>query len=173
MPADCNLLIIAGPRTLFSNLELQKIEQYLSRRTLVFAAELSSIQHPTGLEDILRQWGVNVGADVVQEPKNTISGQDVLVYNFSQHPVVDPLDRTGVATGLSAPRQPHHRQNPPADAPQVDELAFSSPASGLMNEHGLPPRGYPLMVAVEKNEVKGLAAAQRWPDGGGGRFVVS
>ena len=62
----------------------------------------SSIQHPTGLEDILRPWGVNVGADVVQEPNNTVNTQDVLVYNFSQHPVVDPL--TGLGLELILPR---------------------------------------------------------------------
>ena len=31
-------------------------------------------------------------ADVVQDPKNTINGQDVIVYNFSQHPIVNPVD---------------------------------------------------------------------------------
>jgi hypothetical protein len=169
IPADGNLLIIAGPRTLFSNLELQKIDQYLSAGGRLFLLlNYASIQHPTGLEDILREWSVNVGADVVQEPKNTISGQDVLVYNFSQDPVVDPLAQLVLQLVFPRPVSRIHWQNPPADAPQVDELAFSSPASGLMNQHGLPPRGYPLMVAVEKNEVKGLAAAHS-----GCRMVVA
>ena len=40
----------------------------------------SSIQEPTGIENILKEWGVNVGADVVQDPENTISSrQDVIV----------------------------------------------------------------------------------------------
>jgi len=58
-------------------------------------------------------------------------------------------------------------QNPPADAPKVDELAFSGPASILMNQRGLPPHSYPLMAAVEQNEVKGLATTH-----GGCRMVV-
>ncbi len=169
VPDDCNLLIVAGPRTLFSNPELQKIDQYLSQGGRLFLLlDYSSVQHPTGLEDILRHWGVNVGYDVVQDPQRTISGSDVEVYNFSQHPVVDPL--TGLGLELILPRPVSHInwQNPPADAPTVDELAFSGPDSGLMNERGLPPRAYPLMAAVEQNQVKGLATAH-----GGCRMVVA
>jgi ABC-type uncharacterized transport system involved in gliding motility auxiliary subunit len=168
VPDDCNLLIIAGPRTMLSNPELQKIEQYLAQGGRLFVLlDYASIQHPTGLEDILRHWGVNVGNDVVQDPQRTISGSDVEVYDFIEHPIVDPL--TGMALELILPR-PVSRinwQNPPADAPKVDELAFSGPASVLMNQHGVPPRVYPVMAAVEQNEVKGLASSH-----GGGRIVV-
>jgi len=168
VPDDCNLLITAGPRTMFSNPELQKIDQYLSRGGRLFLLlDYNSIQHPTGLEDILQHWGVHVGDDVVQDPQRTISGSDVEVYNFSQHPVVNPL--TGLALELILPRPVNviNWQNPPADAPTVDELAFSSPDSRLMNEHGRPPRSYPLMAAVEQNQVKGLANTH-----GGCRMVV-
>lgn len=168
IPDDCNLLIIAGPQTMLSNSELQKVDQYLAQGgRLLLLLDYRSIQHPTGLEDILRHWGVNVGNDVVQDPQRTISGSDVEVYNFSQHPVVDPL--TGMALEMIFPRPVSkiNWQNPPADAPKVEELAFSGPASVLMNERGLPPRSYPLMAAVEQNEVKGLASAH-----GGSRILV-
>ncbi|MGA9780104.1 MAG: Gldg family protein [Limisphaerales bacterium] len=169
VPADCDLLIIAGPRTSFSNPELQKIDQYLSQGgRLLLLLDYSSLQHPTGLEDILRHWGVNVGNNVVQDPQRTISGSDVEVFNFSQHPVVDPLTGLGLELILPRPVSRINWQNPPADAPTVDELAFSGPASVLMNERGLPPRSYPLMAAVEQNEVKGLATAH-----GGCRMVVA
>ncbi|MGB7768898.1 MAG: GldG family protein [Verrucomicrobiia bacterium] len=170
VPSDCNLLIMAGPRTMFSNLELQKIDQYLSRGGRLFLLlDYSSIQHPTGLNDMLRQWGVNVGEDVVQDPQNTSSSaeQDVIVYNFADHPVVNPL--TGLLLQLILPR-PVGRidwQNPPADAPKVEELAFSGPDSVLMGERGLPPRRYSLMVAVEQSGVKGVASASS-----GTRMVV-
>jgi gliding motility-associatede transport system auxiliary component len=171
VPADCDLLVIAGPRTLFSNFELQKIEQYLSQGGRLFVLmNYSSIQHPTGLEDILRQWGINLGSDVVQDPQNTSSpaGQDVLIYNFTSHPVVNPL--TGLLLQLILPRPviPIHSQHPPPDAPKVDELAYSGPDSVLRNEPGLPPRSYPLMAAVEQSEVKGIGAAHS-----GARIVVT
>ncbi|MGD1087214.1 MAG: GldG family protein [Verrucomicrobiota bacterium] len=158
VPDDCNLLIIAGPRTAFSEMELQKINQYLAQGGRLFALlNYFSISRPTGLEPILSHWGVNTIADVVQEPKNTISGQDVIVYNFSQHPVVDPL--TGLALQLILPRPVGavDLENPPADAPKVDELAFSSSDSTLAGEPGVAPRSYPLMVAVDQKPVAGVA----------------
>ena len=158
VPVDCNLLIIAGPRTIFSNLELQKMDQYLSQGGRLLALiDYSSIREPTGIEDILKQWGVSVGADVVQDPEHTISGQDVVVLSFSQHPVANPLTRLALQLILPRPVSRIDRQNPPADAPNVEELAFSGPNSMLVGERGQPPRCYPLMAAVEQNPVKGVA----------------
>jgi len=158
VPADCNLLVIAGPRTALSNLELEKIDRYLSQSgRLLVLLNYASIQEPTGIENILKQWGANVGADVVQDPKNTISGQDVIVYNFSQHPVVNPLTRLALQLILPRPVSRVNWQNPPADAPKVDELAFSGPDSVLAGERGEMPHSYPLMAAVEQNPVKGVA----------------
>ena len=48
-------------------------------------------------------------------------------------------------------------KNPPADAPKVDELAFSGPQSTLMGDPTAAPRSYPLMVAVEQKAVPGVA----------------
>jgi hypothetical protein len=160
VPADCNLLVIAGPKTAFSNLELEKIDRYLSQSgRLLVLLNYASIQEPTGIESILKQWGVNVGTDVVQDPKNTISGQDVIVYNFNQHPVVNPLTRLALQLILPRPVSRVDSQNPPADAPNstVNELAFSSSDSVLAGERGETPRSYPLMAAVEQNPVKGVA----------------
>ena len=158
VPDDCNLLIIAGPRTMFSNLELQKIDQYLSQGgRLLVLLDYSSIQKPTGIEDILKQWGVNVGDDVVRDPEHTISGQDVVVLNFSQHPVVNPLTQLALQLILPRPVSRIDRQNQSADAPNVEEIAFSGPNSVLMGERGQPPRRYPLMAVVEQNSVKGVA----------------
>jgi gliding motility-associatede transport system auxiliary component len=158
VPDDCNLLILAGPTTALSDPELQKIDEYLAQGGRLFALfNYFSINRPTGLEPILSRWGVSVIADVVQEPKNTTSGQDVIVYNFSQHPVVEPL--TGLALQLILPRPigAVDWKNPPADAPKVDELAYSSSGSTLAGEPGVAPRNYPLMVAVEQKPVVGVA----------------
>jgi ABC-2 type transport system permease protein len=170
VPADYNLLIIAGPRTMFSNLELQKIDQYLLQGgRLLVLLDYSSIQHPTGIEDILKQWNVNVGTDTVRDLKNTTSssGADVTVRKFSRHPVVNPLTQSALQMILPRPVSCINRQNLSADAPKVDELAFSGPDSVLVDERGETPRSYPLMVAVEQNPVKGIANPH-----GGTRIVV-
>ncbi|HVU26719.1 MAG TPA: GldG family protein [Verrucomicrobiae bacterium] len=158
IPDDCNLLIIAGPTAMLSEAELQKIDQYLSQGGRLFALfNYFSSKKLTGLEPILARWGVKVGENRVQDPKNTASGEDVIALNFSQHPVVDPL--TGYWLELILPRtiSEIERKNPPANAPQVEELAFSSPASVLAGESALPPRSYPLMAAVEQKPSAGVA----------------
>jgi ABC-type uncharacterized transport system involved in gliding motility auxiliary subunit len=160
VPTDCNLLIIAGPRTIFSNLELQKIDQYLSQggRMLVLL-DYSSIQKPTGIEDIIKQWDVDVGADTVRDLKNTTSssGTDVTVRKFSQHPVVNPLTQSALQMILPRPVSRINRENPSADAPKVEEIAFSGPDSTLTGERDQTKRSYPLMAVVEQNPVKGVA----------------
>jgi hypothetical protein len=161
VPDDCNLLIIAGPQTAFSDLELQKIDQYLAQGGRLFALfNYFSIEHPTGLEPILARWGVNVGDDYVKDPKNTTSGQDVITYNFSQHPVVNPLTQLALQLILPRPVSRVDWKNPAADAPKVDELAFSSPASTLAGEPADAPHSYPLMAAVEQKPVAGVANAR-------------
>ncbi len=158
VPDDCNLLIIAGPRTAFLDTELQKIDQYLNQGGRLFILfNYFSIEHPTGLEPILQKWGVNVVPDVVVDHKNTISGKDVIVYNFSSHPVVNPLTKLALQMILPRPVCRVDAPNPPADAPKVDELAFSSPQSTLMIDTTAAPRSYPLMAAVEQKTVSGVA----------------
>jgi hypothetical protein len=163
VPDDCNLLIIAGPRTEFSSAELQKIDQYLTQGGRLFMLfNYFSIKHPTGLEPILQKWGVNVIPDVVQDLKNTTSpdGRDVIVYNFSSHPVVNPLTQLALQLILPRPVSKVDWKNPPADAPTVNELAFSGPASTLMLDPTAAPRSYPLMVAVEQKAVPGVASTR-------------
>jgi hypothetical protein len=161
VPDDCNLLIIAGPRAAFSETELQKIDQYLTQGGRLFALfNYFSIKHPTGLEPILQKWGVNVIPDVVVDPKNTTSGQDVIVYNFSSHPAVNPLTQLALQLVLPRPIARVDWQNPPADAPKVEELAFSGPDSKLMIDSTAPPRSYPLMAAVEQKATPGVASTR-------------
>jgi hypothetical protein len=158
VPADCDLLIIAGPTAKLRDLELQKIDQYLSQGGRLFALlDYNSIAHPTGLEPILQRWGVNVVADYVVDP-NTITGQDVNVRRFDpKHPVVASLTQSSLQMILPRPVEKVDWKNPPTDAPQVDELAFSSPASVLAHDPGAPPRSYPLMAAIEQKNAGGMA----------------
>jgi ABC-type uncharacterized transport system involved in gliding motility auxiliary subunit len=111
---------------------------------------------------------VNVGADVVHDPDNTMSGQDIKVLKFSQHPIVNPLAQLALQMILPRPVSRVDSKNPSADAPKVDELAFSGPNSTLAGEPGDPPRSYPLMVAVEQKPVAGVVNVR-----GNTRIVVA
>jgi hypothetical protein len=163
LPMDCNLLVIAGPRMELSETELQKIDQYLAQGGRLFVLfNYYSIKRPTGLEPILQRWGVNVGFDWVQDLPNTAAtdGKDVVVSSFSQHPAVNPL--IGSRLYLILPRSISrvNWENPRTGAPQVDELAFTSPAATLAGAPGDPSHAYPLMVAVDQKPVAGVANAR-------------
>ena len=161
VPMDCNLLVIAepivAPTAALSDPELQKIEEYLKQGGRLLALfNYDSIKRPTGLEPILQRWGVNVVADVVKDP-NTMTGQDIKVRKFSQHPVVNPLIQSALQMILPRPIERVEGPNPPANAPQVEELAFSSEKSTLAGDSAEPARSYPLIVAVEQKPVTGVA----------------
>jgi len=49
------------------------------------------------------------------------------------------------------------KNNPPANAPSVQELAFSSAGSTLVIDSGTPPQRYPLVAAAEQKTVAGVA----------------
>jgi ABC-2 type transport system permease protein len=158
VPMDCNLLIIAAPAAAIPEPELQKIEEYLKQGGRLLALfNYASLKRPTGLEPILQRWGVNVVADVVRDPANTITGQDIKVRSFSQHPIVNPLTQSALQMILPRPIEAVKWQRPPANAPQVEELAFSSEKSTLAGDSAEPPRSYSLITAVEQKPVAGVA----------------
>jgi hypothetical protein len=168
VPDDCNLLVIAGPTTRIDDAELKKVEQYLDqggRLWVLFNA--FSKGRPTGLEHILSLWGVVVGDYVVHDPDNTISGSDVIVGQFGNHPVVNPL--IGSRLHLILPRSISALKapNPAADAPKVEELAYAGIHSTPTDDATGKQRAYPLAVAVEKGAVKGVIT-----DRGATRMIV-
>jgi len=88
------------------------------------------------LEDILLHWGVSVAADYVRDIKNTTSssGADVVVQQFSQHPIVNPLMRSELQMLYPRPVSAVNSKNPSPDAPEVTELTFSGDASTLVGD---------------------------------------
>ncbi len=157
VPMDCNLLIIAAPTAPLSDPELQKVEEYLKQGGRLLALfNYASLKRPTGLEPILQRWGINVINDYVKDPDNTITGQDIKVRKFSQHPVVNPLAQLSLQMILPRPIEHVAWANPPANAPQVEEIAFSSEKATLAGDSAGPPHSYPLIVAVEQKPVTGV-----------------
>jgi len=157
VPPDCNLLIIAAPGTPLPDSALQKIEKYLAEGGRLLALfNFASVERPTGLEPILQRWGVNVAADFVKDRNHSITGDDLAVRKFSQHPVVNPLTQLFLQMMRPRPVAKISFSNPPADAPQVDELAFSGETSTLAGNPAEPPQSYPLITAVEQKPVAGV-----------------
>ncbi|HZT22318.1 MAG TPA: Gldg family protein [Verrucomicrobiae bacterium] len=170
VPADCDLLIIAGPTAPLGESELQKIAQYLSQGGRLWVLfNWSSIQRPTGLESILRQpWGVNVAADYVKDPESVGGGAGVIVRRFNTQSFVNPLGALALEMILPRPIEKVEWNHPPPDAPEVQELVFSSPASTLAGDPTAAPRSYPLIVSVEQKNPPAAAGS-----GGETRIVVA
>ncbi|MDB6020041.1 MAG: hypothetical protein JWR19_4530 [Pedosphaera sp.] len=160
VPADCNLLVIAGPQTALLPIELDKVKKYLDQggRMLVLFNERSRNIN-TGLEPILADWGVDVGHNVIRDPANSSdgSGLDLIVSDFNpNHPLTTPLlnSRLQLALPRSVGKLKTNKEVP--DAPKVEELAFSGDRPFIDNSPVPENRPIPLMVAVEKGNVKGV-----------------
>jgi hypothetical protein len=158
VPQDCNLLIIAGPTIAITNEELAKISQYLTDGGRLFVLfNYYSLNRPIGLEKVLATWGVSVGNYIIKDPKNTSGGADVSVKHFSKHPAVNSLIKDSQLQLIYPRAIGAIDANPQvADAPKVEEIAFSGPQSVEMNNPVAKPHSFPLMVAVEKGNVKGV-----------------
>jgi hypothetical protein len=158
VPMDCNLLVIAGPREAIPDAELDKIEQYLDQGGRLLALfNFFSVGKETGLERTLAKWGVDVGHNLIKDPDNALPGKptDVIIVNFGtgKHPVVNSLVGSGLH--LSSPRTVGELKlrTEAADAPRVEEIAFSGPRASVVGGSARKPP-LPLMVAVEKGAIK-------------------
>jgi len=160
---DCNLLVIAGPRDALGDVELEKIDQYLSQGGRLLALfNAGSISKETGgeitgLDKVLAKWGIEIGNSIIYDPDRYSaqnSGQDIVVRDFNpQHPLVNPLLDSSLC--MIQPRAVGKLKSLPqtADAPKVEELAFTGPNAQAGTS---APQRYSLIAAVEKGAIKGV-----------------
>lgn len=157
VPSDCNLLVIPGPRKPVPDLVLDKVDQYVNQGgRLLVLFNFGSINKDTGLETWLAKWGVSVGTNTIKDLDNTktSAGNDIIVGNFGNHPIVNSVR----ALHLILPRSISklHSGSQPADAPRVEEIAFSGPHAFAPENKALGARVFPLIVTVEKGAIKGV-----------------
>jgi ABC-type uncharacterized transport system involved in gliding motility auxiliary subunit len=116
VPADCDLLVIAGPKTPLTDVEKSTLSGYLEKggRALVLLDPvLAKQQRSSGLEEFLKGYGVLVNDDLVIDPARKLPFFDlsaVYVSDFRAHPAVDGLQGLAVllpvarsVTTVSAP----------------------------------------------------------------------
>jgi hypothetical protein len=164
VPADCNLLIIAGPTTAIPDAELAKVEAYLTgggRLLALFNAnsldDRTGLDRTIGLEKLLSKWGVRIGDVIISDPTHSNTESDVVVGAFSEHPIVNPLLGEGTGIDLIRPRpvgKLSSRSAPAADAPRVEQVAFSSPQAFIEADPNKEHHQFPFIVAVEKGAIK-------------------
>lgn len=88
IPADCALIVVAGAKDDFSRIELGRIDAFLrgGGRLLVLAGSAEQ----GGVVTMLPQWGMRVKSAAIPGAR-TLSGTDVIVSDFSDHPVSEPF----------------------------------------------------------------------------------
>ena len=127
IPADCRLLIVAGPLTPYDAAELAKLREFVDTGGSLFALFDFRSLRPTGLEKFLADYDFEIGFNEVSDSKNEQSGQGglLLVEDFGSHPVTKPL--LGSRLQMILPRSVGFPE--PAegdDPPPVTILAHSS-----------------------------------------------
>ncbi len=102
VPADCDLLVIAGPKAPFTDPEKAALKAYLDKggRALVMLDPvLGDRAQSSGLEALLKGYGVEVDNDLVVDPSKQLpffSLAAVYVDQFRSHPVVDGMQGLAV-----------------------------------------------------------------------------
>jgi hypothetical protein len=168
VPAECDLLIVAGPRSALAEIELEKIQAYLDQggRMLVMFNPVDRTRD-TGLERLLVRYDLLVGEGSVLDPGNSEKGQDVIISGFTKHPIVNPLLGQGVQMILPRPLTPMQSQKTATDAPKVEVLAATSANALIVGEPDTKRAQFAVAAAIEKGAVTGVATAR-----GATRIVV-
>jgi ABC-type uncharacterized transport system involved in gliding motility auxiliary subunit len=102
VPADADVLVIAGPQKRLAPAEIEQIRQFLAKNGRAFFL-LDSLTD-TGLTPLLKEWGVQVGDDVVVDPTRTLSGHELFVTQYERHPITAKLGGGGVSSIFYLPR---------------------------------------------------------------------
>lgn len=101
IPADCSLLVIAGPAHAPLPSEIEAIVSWLSRGgRLLFLAD-RAVRLPSGWEPLAQRLGV-VFPGLTTISEGTMGGYNVSVDSFSSHPIGRDLEKSAVT--LSSPQ---------------------------------------------------------------------
>lgn len=127
IPEDAEVLIIAGPTQRISAPEIEVLRDYLNKGGRVFA--LLDAVNDSGLGPLLEEWGVRLLNDVVIDQRKTVTGREVVVSQYAEHPITARMD--GLITMFFLPRSitaVEGKPSPdrPQDAPQLVQLASCS-----------------------------------------------
>ena len=143
IPEDAATLVIAGPAKLMSAAEAELIEEYLSRggRVMVLLDALKK----TGLESMLRRWGVALRDDYVLDPENTLKGSDVYIRSYYEHPITLRMSDAGARFHLPRSVEPllgDAATVETEDRPSVTQLAMTSDKSWSETQVNEPSAKY-------------------------------
>ena len=128
IPNDCDILVIAGPTTIFSETEINAISTYLNNGGK--ALFLLGSYHANGLGPLLNLWNIQLSPPASGKSYG-IKPTTTTIYN--QHEITEPL--TNIATTFSAPcflspvSEMYLTTKELADKPQFFPLILTDPST--------------------------------------------
>ena len=163
IPANCALLIVAGPVREFAPYELNLLRDHLNRKGRMLL--LLDARVKTGLDPLLHDWGIQIGNDVVADENRTLGGRDLHAIAYPEHPITASLQ--GMATLFSLPRSLRPLGQPAGgDKPVATPIVVSSTegwaefdpddASPHFDQQIDIPGPVPVAVAIERGPVPGV-----------------
>ena len=168
IPADTNLIIIAGPNRRFAESEVKLLDEYLAGggRVLFMLDPLTE----TGLEGLPAKWGITVDNDIVVDPARQlpfVSAANLFVVEYQQHPIVERM-RT-LATIFPLARSVRPAKEIPENA-TVSVLAQTSPQG--WGETKTDVETFQFDAGADIQGPVSIAAAAQAKDPGKTRLVV-
>ena len=180
VPQDCSALLIAGPRSGFLPTEVDAVRRYLARGGAVFL--LLEPLYTTGLEELLGEWGVEIGDDFVIDTSGigSLFGLDFTIPVATKYDAKHPITRqhrSGVMTFYELVRSVRLDSTAIATiGADAAVLVTTSEASwGETDLSVLRESGGEQTVSLDDNDLQGpvgLAVAVHDTAGAGGRLVV-
>ncbi|HVM59689.1 MAG TPA: GldG family protein [Verrucomicrobiae bacterium] len=171
LPTDAGAIVIAGPRKPFSQMELEALDRHLKNKGRLFI--LLDPQTQTGLEALLRRWGVQVDEDLAISKAGVLLGTELINVtavgtDYAPHPITARLADTNTEFPYtrSVRRLPQSAETGTGGQPLVTELvktgagywgetnpeaehASFNPATDIAGP-------LPLAVAVESSKPQGV-----------------
>ena len=163
VPNQCALMIIAGPVQSFAPFEVALIRDYLARKGRLLL--LLDARTHTGLDSLLMEWGLLLGDDIVADETRTLSGRELYINSYPDHPITAPLQNH--ASVLFLPRALRPRPfSSGGDKPVVSPLAtcseqgwaeFDPDDASVHFDPQVDVAGpIPVAVAIERGPVPGV-----------------
>ncbi len=89
VPEDCDALVVAGPQQKISQPELDLIRSYMNKNGKMMVLLDAGVR--VGLEPLLESWSIQLEDDVVVDPHRTLTGKDLFITEYGDHPIGDSL----------------------------------------------------------------------------------
>ncbi len=151
IPADCDVLVVAGPRQALMPQELKTVEEFVKKGGKLYAMLAPGAN--SGLEKLLSEYGITAENDLVVDPRANLFGDAAV-------PVVQTYPSHAITQGLRPTIYPAARSLTLGTAPSgvtVTSLAEASDMS--FSKRNLKDRSADFNAAVDKKGPVKLAVA--------------